>query len=68
MFELREGRKKNFMVYLDPQVVKEARELDLNISKTCENALKEAIRQLKGENCQNILNSQMSDGSESDKK
>ena len=46
---MRRGKKKNVMVYLDPKVVEEARELGLNISKVCENALKEAIRRLKGE-------------------
>ncbi|MGF3573720.1 MAG: type II toxin-antitoxin system CcdA family antitoxin [Candidatus Bathyarchaeia archaeon] len=58
---MREGKKKNVMIYLDPKVVEESRELGLNISKVSENALKEAIRRLKGENCQNILNSQLSD-------
>jgi len=59
------------MVYLDPKVVEEARELGLNISKVCENALKEAIRRLKGENPKtnpNILNSHMPEGSSSVKK
>jgi post-segregation antitoxin (ccd killing protein) len=41
--------KKSVMVYLDPKVVAEARELGLNISKICENALKEAIKRLKGQ-------------------
>jgi len=63
---MREGKKKNVMVYLDPELVKEAKELGLNLSKVCENAIKEAIRRLKGENCQNILHSQVSDVSESD--
>ncbi len=57
---MREGRKKNVMVYLDPKIVEEARELGLNISKVCENALKEAIRRLKGEYSQNNLNPQLS--------
>jgi len=43
------GRKKGYMLYLDEDVVKEARELGLNLSKVAENALKEAIRRLKGE-------------------
>ena len=38
------------MVYLGPEVVKEAREFGLNISKTCKNALKDAIKRLKGGN------------------
>jgi len=50
--------KKSVMVYLDPKIVAKARELGLNISKTCENALKMAIEELgefykenKPENC-----------------
>jgi|YelNatPaOPRAMG01_1025707.scaffolds.fasta_scaffold06057_8 post-segregation antitoxin (ccd killing protein) len=39
--------KKSVMVYLDPKIVAEARELGLNISKICENALKMAIEQLR---------------------
>jgi len=54
---MRRGKKKNVVIYLDPEVVKEAKELGLNISKVCENALKEAIRRLKGEYPQNVLNS-----------
>ena len=50
---MRDVNKKSVMVYLDPEVVKEARELGLNISRICENALREAIRRLKGEDCQN---------------
>jgi post-segregation antitoxin (ccd killing protein) len=37
---MKEGRKKNVMVYLEPEIVKKAREIGLNISKICENALK----------------------------
>ena len=40
------GKKKNVMLYLDPEVVRKAKELGLNLSKVCENALKEAIRRL----------------------
>ena len=43
--------KKSVMVYLDPKIVAKAREIGLNISKICENALREAIRRLKSENC-----------------
>ncbi len=46
---MRDVNKKSVMVYLDPEVVSEARELGLNISKVCENALREAMRRLKGE-------------------
>ena len=58
---MRAGRKKNVVIYLDPEVVKEAKDLGLNISKISENALKEAIRRLKGENNKNILNYHSSD-------
>ena len=44
---MRDVNKKSVMVYLDPKVVKEARELGLNLSRVCENALKQAIEQLK---------------------
>jgi len=55
--KMRKGKKKNVVIYLDPEIVKEARDLGLNISKISENALKEAIRRLKGENLQNSYNS-----------
>jgi post-segregation antitoxin (ccd killing protein) len=48
-----ERRKKSVMVYLDPKVVAEARELGLNILKICENALKKAIKRLKGQKSKN---------------
>jgi hypothetical protein len=48
--------KKSVVVYLDPKVVAEARELGLNISKICENALKEAIKRLKDQDSKNDLN------------
>jgi len=41
------GKKKNTLIYIDENVVREAKELGLNLSKTCENCLKEAIRRLK---------------------
>ena len=46
------GKKKNVMLYLDPEVVRKAKELGLNLSKVCENALKEAIRRLEGSDLQ----------------
>jgi hypothetical protein len=53
-----EGReKKNVVIYLDPEIVKEAKELGLNISKIAENALREAISRLKGEIGKNNPNS-----------
>jgi post-segregation antitoxin (ccd killing protein) len=36
-------------VKVDKELVREAHELGLNVSKICENALKEAIRRLKAE-------------------
>ncbi|GEM_PF-3473635 len=44
---MRRGKKKNVVIYLDSGIVKEAKELGLNISKICENALKEVIKRLK---------------------
>jgi post-segregation antitoxin (ccd killing protein) len=44
------GKQVNVTIYIDEDVVKEAKEIGLNISKICENALKEAIRKLKGKN------------------
>ena len=41
------GRKIRVNLYLDEAVVKEAKELGLNLSKYCENALRTAIRKLK---------------------
>lgn len=39
--------KKKCNVYLDERVVKEAKELGLNISKICENSLKSYINALR---------------------
>ena len=41
------GRKVRVNLYLDEDVVKLAKEIGLNISKYCENALKIAIKKLK---------------------
>ena len=55
--------KKNVTIRIEEKVVKEAQEVGLNVSRICENALKEAIARLKGkfsdsQNCndKNILN------------
>ena len=40
-------------IELNPELVNIAYEMGLNVSKTCENALKEAIRRLKGFNSEN---------------
>jgi len=41
------GKKVRTNLYIDSDILKEAQELGLNISKTCENALKLAIEQLR---------------------
>jgi post-segregation antitoxin (ccd killing protein) len=40
-------------VEINPELINMAYEMGLNISKTCENALKEAIRRLQGFNPEN---------------
>jgi len=46
-----EMTKKTYAtIYMDEDVIRKAKEIGLNISKTCKNALKEAIRRLKGSN------------------
>jgi post-segregation antitoxin (ccd killing protein) len=42
--------KMNTTVYLNPELTNLAKELGLNISKTCENALKLAISRFQGTN------------------
>jgi len=49
------SKKGYATIYVDPEVIKKAKEMGLNISKTCENALKEAIRRLEGSNSQSSL-------------
>jgi len=44
---MKRGRKKTVGVTLDPEVVKEARELGLNISMVCEKALIDAIKRVR---------------------
>ena len=41
-------RKVRVSINLTPKVYEKAKNLGLNISKVCENALKEAVRRLKG--------------------
>ncbi|RLI12007.1 hypothetical protein DRO35_04055 [Candidatus Bathyarchaeota archaeon] len=43
------GKARVTSIRVDENVLREAKELGLNVSKVCENALKEAIRRLKGE-------------------
>ena len=45
--------KKYATIYVDEDTIRKAKEMGLNISKTCENALKEAIRRLGGSYQQN---------------
>ena len=42
------GKKKTICLYVDEDVVQEAKELGLNLSKTFENALKDMIARIKG--------------------
>ena len=44
------GKKRMTSIRIDGEIIDKAKELGLNISKTCENALKEAIRRLEGSN------------------
>ncbi|RLI14314.1 MAG: hypothetical protein DRO43_04330 [Candidatus Hecatellales archaeon] len=46
------GRKRLTSMRIDEDLLKEAKELGLNISKICENALREAIAKMKGETSQ----------------
>ena len=46
------SKKKRVNIYVDEDVVKKAKEIGLNVSKTCENCLKEAIRRLETPNPQ----------------
>ena len=43
------GKARVTSIRVDEDVLREAKELGLNVSKIAENALKEAIRRLKGE-------------------
>jgi post-segregation antitoxin (ccd killing protein) len=45
--------KINTTVYLNPELLNLAKEMGLNISKTCENALKTAINKLQGNSTEN---------------
>jgi hypothetical protein len=42
--------KMNTTIYLNPELINLAKDMGLNISKTCENALKSAISRLQGLN------------------
>ena len=47
------SKKKRVNIYIDEEVVKKAQEIGLNVSKTCENCLKETIRRLESPTPQN---------------
>ena len=51
------GNKKKVLLYMDRDVVTEAKDIGLNLSKTCENALKNTIKRLTNTN-----NSRNTDG------
>ena len=58
------GKKKTTSMRLDEDLVERAHELGLNVTKVCENALKEAIRKLEApNNPNNPPNSFLSEGS-----
>ena len=50
------GKKTTISIYIDEDVAKEAKEIGLNISKLCENCLKEAIRRLETPSSQTVTN------------
>ena len=54
------GKKITVGIYVDEETVKTAKELGFNISKMCENCLKEAIRRMREPNpktgCRNNSN------------
>ena len=47
------GKKTKLTIYVDSNVIQKAKEIGLNLSKTCENALVEAIRRLESPISQN---------------
>ena len=53
------GKKKNVVLYLDAELVRKTRELGFNLSKTCENHLKQLITQFSSvnqlNNCENSV-------------
>ena len=46
------GKKGKVTLYMGMEIVEKAKELGFNISKLCENCLKEAIRRLESSNNQ----------------
>ena len=54
--------KSNVTIYLNAELANLAREMGLNLSKTCENALKLAINRLQGINLETNSNQQCFNG------
>ncbi|MHA2313665.1 MAG: type II toxin-antitoxin system CcdA family antitoxin [Candidatus Hermodarchaeia archaeon] len=54
------GNKKKVLLYINEDIVTEAKEIGLNLSKTCENALKTAIQRLKHSDNENLASSNSS--------
>ena len=44
------GKKGKVTLYMDLEIVQKAKEIGLNVSKTCENALKNTIQRLESQN------------------
>ncbi|MCD6562876.1 MAG: type II toxin-antitoxin system CcdA family antitoxin, partial [Thermoproteales archaeon] len=40
--------KKHISLYIDEEIINESKQIGLNISRICENALREAVERLKG--------------------
>jgi len=47
-----ENMKKRTTLYIEAELIEKAKELGLNVSKICENALKEAIKRMENADCQ----------------
>ena len=50
------GKKITVGIYVDEEIVRAAKELGFNISKLCENCLKEAIRRMREPKTQTMTN------------
>ena len=46
------GKKTYVTIYVDEEIVRKAKDLGFNISKLCENAMKQAIKRMEGSNCE----------------
>jgi post-segregation antitoxin (ccd killing protein) len=45
------GKKEKITLYMDGEIVEKAKELGFNLSKLCENCLKQAIAKMEGSHC-----------------